>query len=200
MKRFSFLLGIGFLTFVVGVVSAWSFHRIFAPFSVDEEVSATLRWDVQQTVLPIITKQRLSGRLEIVSSRFSKIEGRPYAEFQLTNGNVEPVYYWGYGKNDTCGIKLKRGRRVKEIRLLCTCGTGLEERSLLPGESTTFQVDLWLIQKLIPDHQLNTLPTKEFKVGFDFLMGQARQSQTVWSGDIKVGDDFDRQTLSNDER
>lgn len=183
MKRVVFLFSIALLTFIAGTVASWSYQRIFPVSTFSAEPMA----------------EALPDRLQIDSYRFVKISGRPYVEFHLTNGGPEPVYYYGYSKTDTTGFRLRRGHQV-ENPPRGICGTGLDKYSLRSGESTTFMVDLWDIQERLPDDSLKVLPTEEFNVGFDFLTGPERQSQTTWSGDIKVGNYFDRPTFFDDER
>jgi hypothetical protein len=187
MKRIGFLFGIALLTFTMGYVVTWGYYRIFLTSFVVEEVRSPLAQDSLQTSSSSLKDHQLSGQLQIDSQKLVKIQDAPYLEFDLTNGSSEIAYYIGYTKSDLCLVKIKRGSRVEQLSVLCSCGTGLREQSLLPGESATFQIPAGLLSawRLPP-------ATKTGKVGFEFFIGHSRHSQTLWSDKIDLSESLYR--------
>lgn len=120
MKRLTFMLGITFLTFFVGVSLA-----ICNP----------------QTFNSSFTQPPLSEHIRLELRKLEKIENRYEVQFQVLNNSPETLRYQGYIKDDHCAFLVRRSAGSEE-QVACFCGTGLAERTLHPGERATFAISL----------------------------------------------------------
>ncbi len=147
MKRLCFRLGLALITFGLGVGAVWASLRVLRPSAPPGTVGIFLE------------------------RHYRDEDGRIIAEFLVVNGVRETLYYQGYDDNDNQYWSVRRGYKTDSH--WATCGTGLAERKLSPGESAKFQVRVgregrWL------------------RVGFDFSAGKKRSLRTVWSDNIYI--------------
>ena len=160
MRRLILRFGIALLTFIVGVSITWLY---LLPLQRSSNSIITP---------PMRPAAQLSGEVQIRFQRFEETEYGSYAEFRVINGTSEPLRYLGLSKNHNTSDEIIVGSRVKETPSF-SCGTGLEERTLLSGESVTYHVDVsdW---------------TGRVRVGFDFLVGQMRHRETILSDEFTI--------------
>jgi hypothetical protein len=151
MKRLTFLLGVAFLTFSVGFILAFNQPRIFQPSPAISNVSEHIRLNLQ---------------------RLEKLENSYEMRFQVLNDSSEVLRYQRYSKDDHCAFLIKRSGGA-DTQVPCFCGTGLAERTLNPGETAVFSINLGQ-------------GYGQIRVGFDFLVGKARRKEAVWSEEISL--------------
>jgi hypothetical protein len=97
--------------------------------------------------------------------------GRVIAELEVVNVGGETLYFKGYSEDDNQYYSVRRGGESKSFTP--SCGTGLAERNLHPGERATFPVTVGR-------------EAGHMQIGFDFLVGGKRLRQTLWSDDLYV--------------
>ncbi len=163
MKRLSLFLGVALLTFVTGVVIAWCYLQFPQFFSTPAGSAATAASPVT----------KLSGEVQIKPQLIKRHEYGSVVKFHIVNGSPETLYYVGYSKDSHCSYKIKRGSQVEQKKERCWCGTGLAERTLSPGESATYRLDV-------------AGQSERFEVGFDFTTGLMRRKQTIWSDEVVI--------------
>ena len=160
MKRLCLFFCLALLTFAIGVASArayFQFHRLSLTLSTS-------------SFLPKLLITPPGGGVQINFQRIEKTEYGSYAEFRVINGGSEALHYSGYSQNSHCSYMIRQGKKVEQ-KWPCWCGTGLAERTLLPGESATYRVQ-------------TTPESVKFEVGFDFLIGKKLRKQTIWSNEV----------------
>jgi len=168
LKRLHFFILTALLTFAVGVTVAWlwlSFSQLSkvsdAPTSGTQELSSSVE-------LPADLPEEIRITFEdswLVENEY--IGQIPVAKFRVVNGLREPLHYFGYSQGDHCAYQFKvKGKNVKQYPL-CTCGTGLAERTLPSGETQILQFNL-------PDKVKG-----EFEVEFEFVIGGERRKEKV---------------------
>lgn len=185
MKRYVFRFSVSLLAFFVGTASVWVHSRLRM---VPPTPAGTSLDPAAQIVAPLDAwnagglagspSARAAGRLT-KGLRVTFLRLKPSqdgirivyrtGEFRVDNEGKEAAYYVGYGKNSYLGAGFvrggkfrsgfKQGGEFKDVSYIC--GTGLEEQSLLPGESAIFAVE-------IPDGK------GPFEAGFNFLLGRRR--------------------------
>jgi hypothetical protein len=170
MKRIGFQLGIALLTFSLGVGLEWSYLHILRPSLIAPNSTPTK--EAASRPFLLISSDSPSEAVKISLSRSYRDEyGLIKAEFEVSNGGSEPLYYQGYGKDDNEYWSVRHGSRSH--RFSPFCGTGLAERALLPGKSASFQVVIGR-------------EAASVQVGFDFSVGEKRLRQTIWSDEITI--------------
>ena len=160
MKRLGLFLCLALLTFGIGVTSVWGysqFHRLSLALSTS-------------TFLPKLLITPPGGGVQVKFQRIEKTAYGTYAEFYVMNGGSETLRYSGYSKDDHCSYVIRQGNKVEQ-KLPCWCGTGLAERTLLPGESAIYKVQV-------------AAESEKFEVGFDFRIGKKLLKQTFWSDEV----------------
>ncbi len=160
MKRLSLFFCLALLTFGIGVASVWGYYQF-------HRLSLTLS---TSTFLPKLLITLPGGGVQVKFQRIEKTEYGTYAEFYVMNGGSEALRYSGYSKNSHCSYMIKLGNKVEQMSP-CWCGTGLAERTLLPGESATYKVQV-------------AAESERFEVGFDFRIGKKLRRQTIWSNEV----------------
>jgi hypothetical protein len=165
MKRIGFRLGISLLTFGLGVGAAWSYLHILrpsliAPNSTSTKEATSCSSDSSSEVVKISLRRTYRDEYGLIN-----------AEFEASNRGSEPLYFQGYSKDDNEYWSVRHGSRSR--RFSPFCGTGLAERTLLPGDSAGFQVVIGR-------------EAASVQVGFDFFVGEKRLRQTIWSGEITI--------------
>lgn len=168
MSRIIFRLGVALLTFSSGVGVVWVGLRLSQEPSVATESAsvpaasapAAVAHDVHSEVVKIT-----------LAKSYRDEAGLILAEFDVLNGEAEPLFYVGYGSGDNEFWSVRRGSRSQ--RFAPFCGTGLADRELPPGESVRFQV---VIGREAGDVQ----------VGFDFHTREKQLRQTIWSDEINI--------------
>lgn len=169
MKRISLQLGMALLTFLIGVGTAWSYMHILQPM-----LNASQRRPVSEDSIPParVSSGSASKAVKISLTRSYRSEdGLIHAEFEVVNVSGELLYYRGYSKGENMFWSVRRGKT--STRFSPFCGTGLSDRELLPRESTKFQV--------VVGHTDGSV-----EIGFDFLVGEKRLRQTIWSGTVDI--------------
>ena len=172
MKRLNLFIGIAIFTFSIGVAVVW-FWLSFSKHPIAFFDSPP----TEKQVPSEFPAKSLSESVQIkfLSSEKRNAPGYVFVTFQITNGSSETLYYKGYGKDWHCSYKFNRGSKIEQQERLCTCGNGLTEQALLPGETTTYDVAVLLQSK-----------TNKVEVGFDFDVGQERRKETIWTDEVVV--------------
>ena len=167
LKRLHFFILTALATFVVGVAVAWlwlSFSQLSKVYNVPNSATqedssfslpAKLPKEIQITLEDSwLTQNEYVGQIAV---------GR----FRVVNGLQETLHYSGYSQNHHCAYQFKmKGKNVKQYPL-CSCGTGLAERTLPSGETQIIQLNL-------PDKVKG-----EFEVEFEFAVGGERRKEKV---------------------
>jgi hypothetical protein len=176
MRRFNLLIGIAIFTFSIGVALVW-FWLSFSKLPSASFDSPPTEETISTSVLPELPIKPLSEQVQIkfLSSEKRNAPGYIFVTFQIANGSAEILYYTGYSKDWHCSYKIKRAKKVEQQERLCTCGNGLAERALSPGETATYDVAVLLQYK-----------TNKIEVGFDFEVGQERRKETIWTDEVVV--------------
>jgi hypothetical protein len=146
MKRLSLRLSVALVTFVTGV---------------------TLNLCSSRVLLLQPTEQDFARHIQFKLLRVERVGERYAMQFQIVNGSSEPLRYRSYATGDHCAFFLWRpGEGTKQMS--CGCGNGLAERTLYPGEATSFRIGL-------------SQGFGDVRLGFDFLVGGERRQEVVWS-------------------
>jgi hypothetical protein len=168
MKRSNLLIGIAIFTFSIGVAVAWSWSSFSQLLT--EEVVSTLG-------LPESPTKPLSEEVKIrfLSSEKRNAPEYVFAIFQITNDSSKTLYYKGYSKDSHCSYKIKRDNIVEPQKLVCSCGVGLEERALSPGETATYNT------RILAESKANKI-----QIEFDFGVGRERRKETIWTDEFII--------------
>lgn len=113
----------------------------------------------------IFRQRKFSGELEVKYLGSTKQKFGNSATFLVTNNLPEVVYYSGYNKNSNVNYRIRKNGKLEPRGWIC--GTGLTEQSLMPGETTTFQVY----------ESNNSIP---YEAGFEFFTEAETAKKTVW--------------------
>lgn len=154
MKRAVLYASVFALTFILGVGTTWGYRLVLQPVAASWWAFAANGADPSQGV----------------SIRFANFSTNPYgvlAEYTVTNGGVETLYFTGYSKDAHCSYKINQQGIITQVHP-CWCGTGLGQQELAPGVSATYQVSIHSV-------------SGAFTVGFDFRVGWGRRDVTIWS-------------------
>jgi hypothetical protein len=151
MKRLIKLAGVAMLTLFVGV----AITRIYR-----ERSNANAAY----------TRVGSNVEIEFLQGTDEYSHGR-YGKFRVTNTGTETLHYTGYGRNSHCSNMVRQGLDIGMDFLACSCGTGLRDQRLKPGERATFTIR-------IPRSD------QPFEVGFDFFSGEPETRKTFWSNEI----------------
>jgi len=168
LKRLHFFILTALSTFAVGVVVAWLWLS-FSPSSKVSNVPSSATQEINSSVeLPENLPEEIQITLEDSWLTQNEYVGQiAVGRFRVVNGLQEPLHYFGYSQNDHCAYQFKmKGKNVKQYPL-CSCGTGLAQRTLPSGESQIIQLNL-------PDKVKG-----EFEVEFEFTVGGERRKEKV---------------------
>ncbi len=145
------------------------------------------------TSIPAVSstpERKLSNKIDIRFVRFVQGEREVEAEFEITNGTAENVYYSGFIKDSYAFPALKRdGKVVKDYRF--RCGTGLTEQTLPSGETVFFRVSKREVTYELTQGFWGETD-KPTQIGFTFEIGNKpsirigdNPRETFWSEEIK---------------
>ena len=157
MKRITLWLCTLLLTFIVSTLVLWAYepnHQII-PSS--------------KAISPVQSK--LSGKMELEFLRFISNQFHVYAQYRVTNGSSEIVYYPGEATNSNWLMFIKRDGLVKPADNTSTLNS-FGKQSLRPGDSFIYDVQ-------IPEGK------GAFEIGFAYEVGSEHDWHIVWSGKIE---------------
>lgn len=179
MRNFITKFIVAFLSFVIGISAFYLSRAIVSSASFD---NSTAR--VSETSLPM---KELSGNIEIRFVRFVQGEPNVEAEFEVTNGRAEDVYYSGYNKNNIAFPILKRGGKIVQDNRF-RCGTGLVKQTLASGETVLIRVSK---SEVTYDPTSQEETDKPTQLGFSIFIGEhfielgERRKEIIWTEEIK---------------
>ncbi|HXG86646.1 MAG TPA: hypothetical protein VNI84_21690 [Pyrinomonadaceae bacterium] len=168
LKRLHFFILTALSTFAVGIAVAWLWLSFPKLSKVSDVPNSTVQEISSSVELPANLPEEIQITLEDSWLTQNEYVGQiAVGKFRVVNGLQEPLYYFGYSQNDHCAYQFKmKGKNVKQYPL-CTCGTGLAERTLSSGETQIIQLNL-------PDKVKG-----EFEVEFEFAVGGERRKEKV---------------------
>ena len=174
MKRMGFRLGVALITFCLGVGATWFVLLISPPPMVEIEVPPLSETIIRPT-LETPSAIPSEPATVVVKRSYKNRYGRILAEFKVTNISNEPLYYAGDYSNPNWNryYSVRRGSELEEPDR--TCATGWAGYTLLPGKSVRFEV----VTGDVPGR---------VQVGFEFIVGENRVRQTIWSDEVYVSE------------
>jgi hypothetical protein len=137
MKNIRTNFSVALFTFIVGISAFYlnSNIRSFITSDNSTSIQSNSTSNLAESSLP---KRKLSNKIEIRFVRFVQGEREVEAEFEITNGTTENVYYRSFFKDSYAFPILKRGGKIVTDHRF-RCGTGLEEHRLPSGEKVLFR-------------------------------------------------------------
>lgn len=155
MKSISLRLSAALLTFALGAGAAWTYSSL---------------WRSDATEPAPVSSPAEAVRVTLARSYRDKA-GMIRAEFEVFNGDDEPLHYMGYGEGSNEFWSVRRGRRSS--RYAPSCRTGLVGHELAPGETARFEAVLGR-------------EAGKVQVGFEFTAGEKGLRQTIWGDEVNL--------------